>query len=271
LPTTARSLSVPSSGLSTTAVYSATGNFAGNTSPSLTQTVQTVAYEPDPLYAGKKALVVGGTPGNDNILITPSWPRSYVQVNVQETNLSRYRFSGSYDTSNVDRLMVYGGPGNDDITVDDDITLPTLLDGGAGDDVLKGGGGPNILIGGDGNDTLLGGSFRNLLIGGLGQDKLKAGPGQDILIGGTTNFDSNAAALAAIMAEWSRTNLDYDDRVNHILHGGGLNGSTVLNSTTIQNDKATDILMGGSGLDLYFASSADQLVGKTKGETVVSI
>ena len=91
------------------------------------------------------------------------------------------------------------------------ITAPATIDGGGGSDVVdvRGSAANNVLMGGDGADTLYGGAGRDLLIGGLGADVLRAGGGDDILIGGMTDFDTNVAALASVLADWGRTNLGY--------------------------------------------------------------
>src|SRR5205807_3034260 len=52
-----------------TAVYGGDGNYTKGTPAGLTQAVQTVALEPDPLDPGKMVLVVGGTSGDDRIEI----------------------------------------------------------------------------------------------------------------------------------------------------------------------------------------------------------
>ncbi|HLQ44698.1 MAG TPA: calcium-binding protein, partial [Planctomycetaceae bacterium] len=110
---------------------------------------------------------------------------------------------------------------------------------------LQGGNGDDVLIGGTRNDSLIGGAGRDLLIGGAGADTLGGDAGDDILIGGTSSHSSDIAALAAIMAEWTSAN-DYTTRVANLLNGGGANGATVLNSTSVQNDaSAADRLTGG--------------------------
>lgn len=135
----------------------------------------------------------------------------------------------------------------------------SILIGGAGDDVLTGGSGNNVLVGGAGNDTLTGGLGRNILIGGLGADILKGDAGEDILIGGTTSYDSNVAALNALMAEWKRTDLTYQQRIDHLTGAtsGGLNGSVVLKSTTVKDDATADQLSGLDGLDWFWALAAE--------------
>jgi len=68
----------------------------------------------------------------------------------------------------------------------------------------------------------------------------------------------NPAALEDIMREWGRTDLtgtpqdQFNTRVFHLLlpsFGGGLNGSTSLDSSHIINDGVDDIVVGGSDLN----------------------
>ena len=115
------------------------------------------------------------------------------------------------------------------------------MDGGAGDDDLKGGSeggsdgdsdngadlGADILLGGSGDDKLDGGKGADLLIGGLGADDIKGGgkgkkgdPG-DILISGWTAHDSDYTALHAILhdswiSRWSVGD-DYDEIVDDLV------------------------------------------------------
>src|SRR5262249_37003495 len=111
------------------------------------------------------------------------------------------------------------------------------------------------------------------LIGGAGQATLQAGVGDDILIGGTTDYDNNAAALAAILAEWSRTDIDYATRIAHLTGSmsGGLNGSYVLNSNTVRGNRQADNLYGGTGMDWFMTGTTDVIFNKTSGEAVTQI
>jgi hypothetical protein len=116
------------------------------------------------------------------------------------------------------------------------------------------GGSGNAILVGDGNgNQLTGGVGRNILIAGAGAATLTGGPDDDILVGGNTAYDTNLAALNALMAEWSRP-LPYATRVGHILHGGGLNGSAVLNPSTFTANAGGNTLTGAAGLDLFFGS-----------------
>lgn len=148
---------------------------------------------------------------------------------------------------------VFGGAGADHLTGN---SLANVLLGNAGADTLLGGGGNDVLVGGTGNDTLVGGDQRSLLIGGRGADSISGGAEDDLIVGGSTSHDANLAALAAIMAEWTRADLAYGDRINHLRGAvaGGLNGTTLFTSSTVKDDAVGDMLMGAAALDWFWAS-----------------
>jgi hypothetical protein len=66
----------------------------------------------------------------------------------------------------------------------------------------------------------------------------------------------NVAALDAIMKEWTSAS-PFATRVGHLLSGGGLNGTTLLNTKTASNDEAIDLIIGGGGFDWFLASGND--------------
>jgi len=254
-----------------------------STSVSLT----TLALEADPYYSSQTALYMGGTTGSDNIAITPAvrTVNGNLDYGVKVgMNMVSY---GSFFS--ISRVVVYSQGGTDIVktaaqTINGTLTyvsVPVMFFAGNGNDILNlSGSGSNantvtpnnVLVGGGGTDRLIGGQGRDILIGGAGQATLQAGSGGDILIGGTTNYDNNAAALAAILAEWG-SNDDYSTRMAR-LNGsmsGGLNGSYLLNSSTVHGNGLADNLYGGSGLDWYFAGMMDVLFNKTPGEVVTPI
>jgi Ca2+-binding RTX toxin-like protein len=163
---------------------------------------------------------------------------------------------------------VTGGAGNDTLTgnAGDNVLL-----GNAGDDQISSGtNGNDILVGGVGNDTLTGGADRGLLIGGTGSDQLLAGGADDILVGGSTSYDANTAALAAIMAEWKRTDLAYQQRIDHIrgITAGGLNGTFNLKAATVVDDNTPDTLTGGLGQDWFWARVGQDTFDQAAGEVL---
>ena len=142
--------------------------------------------------------------------------------------------------------------------------------GGQGNDILVGDNNPNVLI-----ET----AGRNLIIGGGGKDTLTAGSGGDILIGGRTAYDTSVAALDAILAIWSRTDLSYGARITALQSGVSYVDSTgthiaALTPSNVIDDSASDILNGGSGQDWFFAhtgSNGDTVNNGQSGEVVTNI
>jgi hypothetical protein len=100
---------------------------------------------------------------------------------------------------------------------------------------------------------------------------LVGGSDQDILVGGTTDYDTRRSALNALMAEWSRTGLPYAARVNHLLHGGGLNGAILLNGSTAHSNGGGNTLTGEAGLDLFYGSKAQDNTDWNPGQGEVFV
>jgi Ca2+-binding RTX toxin-like protein len=91
--------------------------------------------------------------------------------------------------SEGDHIEVFGLDGNDSITASAlPFDAPRLeLFGGAGNDILTGGGNRDVLHGDEGNDKLAGGGSNDDLFGGDGNDKMDGGAGNDLLGGGFGN------------------------------------------------------------------------------------
>ena len=86
--------------------------------------------------------------------------------------------------TNVDRVVMNGGKGNDRLIVGAGVTTAFTFDGGEGDDEFQGGDGDDVVFGGVGNDIIRGGGGKNTLDGGVGADQVLGGAGNDIVIGG---------------------------------------------------------------------------------------
>jgi hypothetical protein len=217
----------------------------------------TVVEQPDPCDTTKTALVVGGTAGNDQIVISTAANPGELKVTI---NGAAQNFAAPASAP-FGRIVVFGKAGQDDIQVVDSIALSAELHGDSADDRIKGGGGDDILLGGDGDDLLVGGGGRDLLVGGIGRDRMVGNADDDILIAGTTDFDANEQALCDIMKEWTRSDATYAQRVSHLRgdSGEGLNGSTKLifdgPAATVHDDHAEDILTGSSGQDWFLLNS----------------
>jgi Ca2+-binding RTX toxin-like protein len=176
---------------------------------------------------------------------------------------------GPFSPSGQIRITL--GDGNDQLNVASSMTVSMFVDGGAGDDTIKGGGGNDILLGGPGNDRLMGAAGRDLLIGGTGADRILGDQDDDIMISGTTAHDTNAAALQAIASEWTSTR-SYLVRIANIQDGSGSptmrnNGSFFFAvGSTLSDDGAADSLTGNAGSDWFILSATDVLTNVQSSE-----
>jgi Ca2+-binding RTX toxin-like protein len=145
--------------------------------------------------------------------------------------------------------------------------------GGAGNDVLVGDANANVLL------EKAAKTGTDLIIGGGGADTLNAGGGGDILIAGTTDYDLNAAALNALLATWSRTDLSYSARVAALLAGVSYTDGSGTHTAALTPDgtvhhapgSAPATLVGGGGLDFYFAALTDVVKNQNKGEILATL
>jgi Ca2+-binding RTX toxin-like protein len=238
--------------------------------------------EPDPLVPGQTALFVGGTAGNDVILVTAgASPTSVGVLVVTPTSSVRQVVGGPFR-----RLVVYGGDGNDLISVAANVTVPAILFGGGGNDLIVAGGGPSVLVGGAGRDILMGGRGGDVLIAGSGGgDTLLSLYGNDLLIAGATSFDADVQALDAVLREWTRSDVGYDQK-RADLGGGGpgfanrLNGDTFLTATgpdaTVRSNGGGNTLLSARGRNWYFArlvgpGKRDSLLGNRPDEAITFV
>jgi Ca2+-binding RTX toxin-like protein len=217
-------------------------------------------------------LVIGGTTAADQIVITATSTANAVQVSINGANQGTFTAPG--------QIVVFAQAGDDTVSFATtkvqgttySVAQALALFGGAGNDTLdaRNATGPAVIVGGDGNDTLYAGPGRSILIGGLGADTLRGGGADDILIGGITDYDDDLATLAALRAEWGRTDATYAVRQAHLLGPtGGLNGTAFLNAAHIHDDGgAVDNLYGNGGQDWFFAPPTDKVNDRQSGETV---
>jgi Ca2+-binding RTX toxin-like protein len=194
---------------------------------------QTVSITPaglhdDPLYGGQM-LVVGGTQGNDKLVLNPS---KGVKV------LINGKTQGNFTPTS--RIVVYGQAGNDDIQVTGSLRIPAWLYGGDGNDRLKGGNGNDFLFGGAGNDNLLGGQGNDLLVGDTGADRLIGEAGDDVLVAGSVNPVLTESEIKSIMDTWAKAAKSVD------------NANTLKTSLGVVEDSDLDKLTGAAGVDCFF-------------------
>ena len=240
----------------------------GGTSIEATRAVTIVAAE---LQNGD--LIVGGTNAAETITLRPANGAGAVAVTIGGAN------AGTFTPAATGQIVVRGLDGNDTIEMLTTrignttyrITKRGVVYGGAGNDTINvaGSNGDNVLLGGAGNDVITGGGDRDVLVGGLGSDQLKGGAGDDILIGGLTDHDDNLAAWKLIMDEWSRTDIGYTPRMDHLAGTlpNGRNGTTYLNAATLDDDGgAVDTLTGEGNNDWFLTWASDTATDKKNPE-----
>lgn len=129
------------------------------------------------------------------------------------------------------------------------IRVAAVIDGGAGDDAIRGGDLGNDLLGGAGSDTLIGGKLDDWLMGGDGDDRLFAGNVAN------TNFSDTAAASEAAR----NAALAVDGGNGDYLEGG--DGDDALyggkGSDWLSGGDGNDILRGGAGGDILAGGAGD--------------
>ncbi len=162
---------------------------------------------------------------------------------------------GTRERDRIGKIMINGGAGNDNITVDlgpQDADIQVSIYGGAGDDTITGGaendsiwggGGDDSIDGGMGNDNINAGSGDDIVSGDEGDDYIVGGGGNDTLAGGTGNDSIDGGAGA--------------DQLS-----GGYGDDTVdggAGADTLRGGDGSDTLIGGKdkSRDVVYRQLAD--------------
>ena len=156
--------------------------------------------QPDADRPGRWALVVGGTPRADQIHISQEEEWTVVRIH-SAGNVTARR--SKFRTARLSRIEVYGQGGDDNIQIEERVTLPALLYCGDGNNFVHTGGGPAIVVGGEGDNVIEGGTSAQRVDRRPGPRHLKAGPRGDILVAGWTDYDADLGALRAILKQWA--------------------------------------------------------------------
>jgi Ca2+-binding RTX toxin-like protein len=131
------------------------------------------------LGPGLNRLVIRGTEGPDTITLGT--------LGIALTATGQPDLTGPSTAQNV---AVYGEGGDDDVeaggggATGESRPAGVALDGGLGDDRLRGGAAADGIDGGPGNDWIAGGRADDTLRGDIGDDVIYGGDGADTIIGG---------------------------------------------------------------------------------------
>jgi len=188
---------------------------------------------------------VGGTAGDDDILVTHTADALNLEVTVNGT------VHNSIALADVAEVRVWSRAGNDRAELID-LTITSMLDGGVGDDELIGAAGSDLIFGSLGNDKLTGGSGNDFLIGGDGSDRIVGSAGHDILVAGGVACSFTEEDFRAALADWIYGREDDDGTVDDVL------------DETLITDEDRDMLTGSSGADLFIINDGDKITDLNK-------
>ncbi|MFT5527812.1 MAG: autotransporter-associated beta strand protein, partial [Pirellulaceae bacterium] len=209
------------------------------------QTVYIHNVQVDPVAIIDRELFVGGTDAVNDRIIVQDAGRNSVYVRYNDI---RY---GSFDQTDFDVVRIFGGDGNDRVSVSG-ICLPAItelqegrdayfggtcndtVDGGSGRDIIQLGEGDNFADGGDDNDVITSRSGNDILRGGNGNDRLQPGAGDDIAFGDGGNDQIIGS------------------RGNDLLVGG-------LGNDNLNGGDGHDVLVGGIGNDILRSGTGEDL------------
>src|SRR6266480_2527489 len=124
-------------------------------------------------------LTIEGTDSSDKIVLRlQAGNPGLLQVDVGDDGSADF----SFERNKIAKIAVDAQPGDDLVRIDESNgaftdTIPTTLDGGAGNDTLAGGKGAETLLGGDGNDVIDGNGGNDLALLGAGDDTFVWDPG----------------------------------------------------------------------------------------------
>jgi hypothetical protein len=158
----------------------------------------------------------------------------------------------TYTQEEAKNLVIRGGAGNDNISIDDSVDIGINIEGGEGNDRI---------IGGKGNDKISGGGGRDYIESGAGDDTVSGGLGDDVIYGLDGNDTLNG------------------DEGNDYIDGGkgndtvkGSAGKDVLfggrGDDTIEGGEGEDVLAGGEGKDIYKSGAGKDKIYSQDEDTI---
>ncbi|MBL8827135.1 MAG: hypothetical protein JNM18_09125 [Planctomycetaceae bacterium] len=188
-------------------------------------------------------LKITGTEANDDMFLVNNGSKLYIYGQAQQFNVSQ-----------VKQISIDGLGGNDVIRLDSQVIggmqaiyAPTVINGGAGNDIILGAQGDDVIFGGDGNDVLFGLNCNDYLDGGLGNDVLYGGNGVDTLAG-----DKGNDILLGEAGTDFLTGGDGSD----VLYGG-------TDTDWLDGGRDYDWLFGEAGYDYLFDTNSNYITDST--------
>ena len=240
------------------------GNFLGSNSTNLTQTVQTVAVEPDPSNATLTDLFIGssGATSNDTIVVNPGGSSNTGSTGVTvQTTLNGVTAKTTYSQS-FGTIYAFLQNGNDNVQLASTLTINAIASAGNGNDNVQLGNGSNIVTLGNGNDNIQTGSGGNTVLAGNGNDNLTVGNGNDNVTVGNGNDNVSAGnGPDTVVAGSGNDNLTVGNGNDNLTVGNG--------NDNVSAGNGSDVIVEGNGNDNVSAGNgADLVVGGLGQHTI---
>ncbi|MGQ0502555.1 MAG: retention module-containing protein [Panacagrimonas sp.] len=215
-------------------------------------TIDGTTYTFDPDTGGGSISVAGVNRGvfdgaTHELVVTTAQGGRWVVDMDSGQYLYRAPNTGAVGTDRLDYVISDNDGDTDRSSLTVSLTPQSIVNGGAGDDVLSGDGRPDLILGQGGNDVLHGGDGDDTLSGGAGNDTLTGDAGRDHLLGGQGN-DSLTGGADSDVFVW---------RLSDRGAGTGFGAATL---DTITDFNPGPITSGGDALDLR-----DLLQGENSG------
>jgi hypothetical protein len=181
------------------------------------------------LLSATHTLRIGGTGGNDSVLLSESAGQLLVSFDGVA-----HSYASAYASADVSLVRFQGRTGND--TFINNTAISSAAVGGPGNDLLIGGSANDTLNGCAGDDTLVGGAGQNRLIGGGGSDD--AGSSGDDTETGCESHDlvATLSGLSGASGQAVFTPGAADGQTNFVL---GVVGLTANQTFDVQVDGTT--------------------------------
>jgi Ca2+-binding RTX toxin-like protein len=198
----------------------------------------------------------------------------------------------------IEQVLVWGGDGDDHMSVDPAITVPVVLLGGDGNDwlvggastVLDGGAGNNVLQDASGGVTVPAGAFladdlfyggKALIIGGTAAaDAIRVRPvcpggTVEVLINGVSQGTFSPTGRIIVYGQSGDDDIQVSGSISLSawLHGGAgddrLKGGA--GNDVLLGNEGNDLLVGGGGRDLLIGGTgADRIVGNADDDILIA-
>lgn len=165
--------------------------------------------------------------------------------------------AAEFAEGDVDSITVLGEAGDDSI-IATFVTQPMFIDGGDGDDTVKGGLGDDKILGRDGDDKLRGTQGDDSILGGDGNDSLQGQVGNDTVIGGNGDDTVKGNDGDDFMRGDAGVDSMQGGEGDDTMRGGGGNDSMI-------GENGADRLNGGGGADFQDGGAGDDRAGGGSG------